>query len=295
MRPVSWVTKPHPAERHWRLDTRGKKSVCHAVSQNPTQPKGIGDLLQAATSAASIVWSQNPTQPKGIGDRSSPPAWRGRGWKVTKPHPAERHWRHNVPASTFMAGIESQNPTQPKGIGDSRSTGFGLSLRTLRVTKPHPAERHWRLLTRFQPCLQGCRSQNPTQPKGIGDSVSVSGMSVSGILSQNPTQPKGIGDLARSVRFGSAARSHKTPPSRKALETCRVAQLACIVLPPVTKPHPAERHWRLIIRDDRLDQLIIQSQNPTQPKGIGDSIWWIRDSSARATSQNPTQPKGIGD
>ncbi len=62
--------------------------------------------------------SQNPTQPKGIGDVVVVVDITQSGL-VTKPHPAERHWRPGLTINKHTVGIWwSQNPTQPKGIGD---------------------------------------------------------------------------------------------------------------------------------------------------------------------------------
>ncbi len=127
----------------WQWPSMHVHSEC-TESQNPTQPKGIGDSARNLPMSSSAVESQNPTQPKGIGDRPRFRRCPTRTHVVTKPHPAERHWRPCDACYGFdLSYVVSQNPTQPKGIGDCAALVW-LHLGKFIVTKPHPAERHWR-------------------------------------------------------------------------------------------------------------------------------------------------------
>ncbi|MBV6501375.1 MAG: hypothetical protein CJBNEKGG_03885 [Prosthecobacter sp.] len=142
-----------------------------------------------------------------------------------------------------------------------------------------------------------------------------------------------------------SAPGHQSPHSRKALETrSRNRQLpgrqppgikahtaerhwrqnqqtACLSEQPEgIKAHTAERHWRLKRLPTRKFTAALASK-PTQPKGIGDSVWvWSGRNLKHARHQSPhsrkalettgalfqkpkdepkaskpTQPKGIGD
>ncbi len=292
------VTKPHPAERHWRPhDFQVNPLGCCGLSQNPTQPKGIGDCLTSRRQAPVISLSHKTPPSRKALETLNLISNRDRASPVTKPHPAERHWRRNH-GSLYNKKVRAachKTPPSRKALetlGQFRGLVIGL-----RVTKPHPAERHWRLatilsslclnvsiVTKPHPAERHWRrfgviaaliapflmSQNPTQPKGIGDVVVVVDITQSGLVtkphpaerhwrpgltinkhtvgiwwSQNPTQPKGIGDRHRTKKnAGLLRRRHKTPPSRKALETNHGTRTRC------------QGRWA--------------SQNPTQPKGIGD-------------------------
>ena len=125
--------------------------------------------------------------------------------------------------SDFLAqqtASSSQDTSKPKGIGDLNVLPSSVSFIS-GVTRHLKAERHWRRC-----------------PLGAG-TVSVPDWS------QDTSKPKGIGDARLHLGTLNHFLSHKTPQSRKALETAAVNKWLESVEQNVTRHLKAERHWRL--------------------------------------------------
>ncbi len=137
-------------------------------------------------------------------------------------------------------------------------------------------------------------ASKPSQPKGIGGTLTSSSSAAVTARASKPSQPKGIGDGHRPCTIRCWLRRHQSHLSRKALETALRShgfRLQCsghqshlsrkaleTVSPSMVgssgeskgiKAISAERHWRL--RQAAEVSLSPQSASkPSQPKGIGD-------------------------